>query len=106
MRYSQAKKNEVLEALGSGMTRAEVSKLTGVPQGTVAHWQNPKGKTKPTIPALDTAKQDSLEQFVHSLEALITDYKKLKSERAMFHSQMEKWKVLAGKLNEDISSVV
>jgi hypothetical protein len=43
-----------------------------------------------------------IDDFIHGLKKLIEGYEALKAERNSFMRASDKWKVLAGRLNEDI----
>ena len=60
-RYSKQQIKEVLNLLANGYNRATASEKTGIPEGTIAHWQNPKTPINaPPAAPVDKDTEDTL----------------------------------------------
>lgn len=110
IKWPAEKKKEALDAVIGGMAPGEVSKITGIPSGTISSWkhkhEHPRAtKSSKTLPTAVLPAPSSLEQFISGLKSLIDEYERLKSERELFRKQVEKWQTTAGKLNDELQSL-
>ena len=116
-RYKDNTVREALKAIDSGMSASEVGKIMEIPTTTIHSWvARSKGKlywkkesstVAPPVQASTPHQPElhmSLEDFIYLLEELVIDYRKTKARLHELEKSADNWKVMAGKLNEQLET--
>jgi transcriptional regulator with XRE-family HTH domain len=91
----------------------EIAELAGVSLTTVARIK--KGKFRPrsrlsspsiqaVVEAIKIPPKLTVEDFVNLLSSLIDDYKSIKKKLAELEKSREEWRILAGRLNDQLQA--
>lgn len=62
-RLSDKQKRGIRHLIDIGWTRKEISKITGIPEGTISHYQNPKKQTRKTVVQKKVVLRDNMFLF-------------------------------------------